>query len=104
MSRWISAALVTIVTGWLNSRSTSRIERVMPSRRSAGWYGSVLLPSAIGLAGVALAAQLLAQQGGGLRLVEDAGLEIEAGRQAEIGVARPRDSNRCSRARSRDRG
>ena len=37
MSRWISAPLVTIVTGWRKSRSTSRIERVTPSLRSAGW-------------------------------------------------------------------
>ena len=37
MSRWTSADLVTIVTGWRKSRSTSRIARVMPSLRSAGW-------------------------------------------------------------------
>ena len=41
-------------------------------------------------AGVALLAQLGREQRRRLRLVEDAGLEIEAGRQAEIGVARPR--------------
>jgi hypothetical protein len=37
ISRVTRADLVTIVTGWRNSRRTSRIDRVMPSRRSAGW-------------------------------------------------------------------
>jgi hypothetical protein len=38
-----------------------------------------------------------------LGLEQDLGLEIEAGRQAEIGVRRTREANRCSHARSRDR-
>src|SRR6266849_1780130 len=41
-------------------------------------------------AAIVLLAQLGAEQRRRLRLIEDAGLEIEAGRQPEIGVARPR--------------
>ena len=62
---------------------------MIPSRRSAGWYGSVLLPSAIGRQVYPFLAQFRRKQRRRARLVKDAGLEIEAGRQAEIGVARP---------------
>ncbi len=41
-------------------------------------------------AAISLLAQLLLEQRRSLRLIEDAALEIEAGRQAEIGMARPR--------------
>ena len=37
MSRSTSADLVTMPTGWPKAASTSRMERVMPNSRSAGW-------------------------------------------------------------------
>ncbi len=36
-SRSTSAPLVTMVTGWPKSRSTSRTPRMMPKRFSIGW-------------------------------------------------------------------
>ena len=90
MSRWISAPLVTIVTGWRKSRSTSRIERVMLELPLGRLIGIGVAAERDRPAGIALLAQLGREQRRRLRLVEDAALEIEAGRQAEIGVARPR--------------
>ena len=40
-------------------------------------------------ADVPLFSQLLGEQRGGVRLIEESALEIEAGRQAEIGMTRP---------------
>ncbi|MNL67897.1 hypothetical protein D3C87_1925420 [compost metagenome] len=48
-SRMISADLVVIITGWRVSSITSRMPRVSLCLRSAGWYGSVLVPMAMGL-------------------------------------------------------
>jgi len=49
MSRSMVAFLVMSPTGWLNSAQTSRIDRVMRSSRSMGWYASVLTPIAMTL-------------------------------------------------------
>jgi len=43
-SRSISDALVMIENGCEDSASTSITERVIPRRRSAGWYASVADP------------------------------------------------------------
>ena len=48
MSRSTIADLVTIVNGCSHAASTSRTERVTFHSRSIGWYGSVLVPSAMG--------------------------------------------------------
>jgi hypothetical protein len=47
-SRRISADLVTMVSGWRVSASTSRMPRVTRNRRSTGCQASVLMPSATG--------------------------------------------------------
>src|SRR5438128_8743519 len=47
-SRTTRSDFVVIVTGWSVSASTSRIDRVTRHSRSIGWYGSVLVPSAMG--------------------------------------------------------
>jgi hypothetical protein len=44
----MDAPLVVMVNGWLHDDSTSMMLRVTFHSRSIGWYGSVLLPSAIG--------------------------------------------------------
>ena len=48
-SRMMSADFVVIITGWRVSSMTSRMPRVSLCLRSAGWYGSVLVPMAMGL-------------------------------------------------------
>ena len=44
----MNTPLVVIMIGCSHSASTSRIWRVIFHSRSIGWYGSVLVPSAIG--------------------------------------------------------
>ena len=90
MSRWISAAL-----GDDRDRVAELAQHLEDRARDAEPALGRLIRVGVAAerdrpAGVALLAQLVAQQRRRLRLVEDAGLEIEARRQAEIGMARPR--------------
>jgi len=86
----MSADLVTMQTGWSNSRNN--LEDAARDRQLA--LGR-LIGIGIGahgdrLARIARLGELALEQPGGFRFDEDPALEIESGRQAEIGVGRTR--------------
>ncbi len=89
-SRSISAPLVVIVSGWSHSASTS-----MRRARDLPFALDRLVRIGVGaerdrVAAVTGFRQLRAQQRRGIGLGEELRLEIEAGREIEIGVRRPR--------------
>ena len=92
MSRWTSADLVTMHRGCWNSRSTSRMRRVRLELALGRLIGIGVGAERDRLAAIARPRQFRRQQRRRVLLDEDAALEVEAGRQAEIGVRRPREA------------
>ena len=92
MSRVTSADLVTMPTGWFAADSTSRICRITLHSPLDRLVGIGVGADRDGARLVAGRRQLPFEQPRGVRLHEELRFEIEARRQAHIGVRRPREA------------